>query len=184
MSSKKKALSKLNEIFKQCESNRYVCSQSKLFEELWLKDSKSNLLQQAEELDIPENFRMAYYQKVNPDMVYRFETVLGFNSKFDDMMVSHNGFICDTDHLVHVCDENGISVNRKLTEDEIDLVLKVRYNLAQNVFGGSPLSVIATSGLSEKYNELFKAEMRKAGSNIEYVYEVYKFTFLKEDLVN
>lgn len=181
MNSKKKTLTQLKERFAKCKGNHYVCSQSELFEELWLKNTKSNLLQKAEALNVTENFKMAFYGKLNYDMIYRFETALGFNSEFDDLIMAphSNGHICGTRYFVHVY-ENGKFIDREPNDNEEDLILKVQYNLVHKVFNCGSLSSIATRGLCDKYNKLFKEAMQEAGSNIEYVYEVYKFTFLKD----
>lgn len=179
MSNKNQMLKKLKEKFSDCKGNRFIYPQYKLFEETWLFNSKSNLLQQAEELNVPENLRMIFYSLTNYRIVERFYDALMYWDSIDGINGTGGYIACLIDTVVCV-DENGNSIYKIATAEDIRVVMESQQKVFNKLGLEHGRHSVVKYRLWNEYNKLLKEELSNRGSNIKYHFKTYDFTFRLE----
>ncbi len=184
MNSKKNVLKDIKYKFSQCEGTVYTVPQHELFEELWLKNGSSDLLEKARELNIPKYLLMYFYKEFNEDMVYRFENALEYWDSItdsDSLGLKNGSGNYSFSSKFYICvKENDLAIHREATPNEVISILEAESKVCKELGITRGYKSIAKDNLWSKFDELIKEELRKM--NIECFYDVYSFVFLRENL--
>lgn len=178
MSNRNKVLKGLKERFAQCTENTFVYPKHKLFEELWLTDSKSDLLQQAKDLNVPENILMFFYKITNYNIVSRFEDALAYWDCLEHINGS-GGYTVNTFHYVCVKEGDNL-IHRCATDDELLSLLRCENIIFKKMNISNGYHTVIKDRLWNDFNKYLKEELNKINPNIEYYYESYSISFIKD----